>query len=137
MREDIFEAALACDFQALESLAMAGAPEFNYSFGEPATGGTPGAYWQEAEERGETPLADMVKVLNLPGRTTGAGADQLYVWPFAQALDWQNLSEEDRTSLGVHFTESEIAEWAESGSYLGYRLGIKPDGDWLYFVAGD
>jgi hypothetical protein len=25
----------------------------------------------------------------------------------------------------------------QSGSYLGYRVGITPASDWIFFVAGD
>jgi len=33
--------------------------------------------------------------------------------------------------------EEEIASWTREGNYLGYRLGIRDDGTWKFFVAGD
>lgn len=137
MRENIFAAALACDFDRLQELALAGAPQFSYSFGESETAGQPARFWRDAEARGEAVLAELVRVLNLPGATVGTGADQLYVWPFAYALDWQDLTEEDRGQLAEHFGPEEIRGWEEIGGYLDYRAGIRPDGDWLFFVAGD
>ena len=29
------------------------------------------------------------------------------------------------------------AMFDDIGGYGGYRIGIEPDGDWLFFVAGD
>jgi hypothetical protein len=30
-----------------------------------------------------------------------------------------------------------VSSMKKAGSYLGYRTAISPQGDWLFFVAGD
>jgi hypothetical protein len=34
-------------------------------------------------------------------------------------------------------TEREIRSFERAGSYLGWRTGIRKDGTWPYFIAGD
>lgn len=131
MRAAIFEAAMSCDYEALESLALAGSGEFTFSFGGQTEG--PAAYWRSAEERGDPVLAMLVTVLNVPyGREDG-----LVVWPFAHALDFQNLNPAQEDLLAQFFTPKDIDEWKSFGGYLGYRVGISESGDWMFFVAGD
>ena len=33
--------------------------------------------------------------------------------------------------------EAEIRRFERGGAYLGWRTGIRKDGTWLYFIAGD
>ena len=56
------------------------------------------------------------------------------MWPTAYtdaptAEDWQALA-------GIYPQEL-IDSFRENGSFLGYRVGITPAGDWQFFVAGD
>jgi len=48
-----------------------------------------------------------------------------------------DASAEERNLLRTIATEEEIASWMLEGSYLGYRLGIREDGTWKFFAAGD
>ena len=34
-------------------------------------------------------------------------------------------------------TRTTTSGFEELGGYLGYRVGIREDGTWLYFIAGD
>ncbi|MFH0916958.1 MAG: hypothetical protein V1912_11020 [bacterium] len=130
-RAAVFNAARSCDYQALERLALEGPGEFTFTFGGADEG--PAAYWRSAEERGEPVLAWLVTVLNMPyGRVDG-----LFVWPFAYALDFQNLTGYQTQLLGQYFGEGDIAGWKSFGGYVGYRVGIDETGDWVFFVAGD
>lgn len=133
MRQAIIEEAVACNFDQLQALALDGSPAFNYSFGEPMEGGTPGAFWEEQEEQGEDVLATLVNVLNMPFTQQ----DGAYVWPFAYSLDFSKLSPDERATLEQYFTAEEVDGWEQAGGYLGYRAGITQAGDWTYFVAGD
>jgi hypothetical protein len=134
MRRDIVAAAVACDYDRLQELALAGSPTFNYSFGEPFEGGTPGAYWEQLEDEGEDILATLVRVLDLDYREENG----VYDWPFAAALNPLDLSAEERAALdSLLAQEPEIAAWDEGVGYIGYRAGITTDGDWTFFVAGD
>jgi hypothetical protein len=51
MRRAIAEAAAACDYEALERLALSDGM-FTYSFGE---GEGPAAFWRDGEARGRSP----------------------------------------------------------------------------------
>lgn len=130
-RERVFAAAMSCDYAQLEKLASAGPKEFSFSFGNPAGG--PAAFWREAEERGEPVMAWLANVLTMPYGRVG----EQYVWPFAHALDFAQLTVEQEALLREHFSESDTAAWKQAGGYMGYRVGIDPDGEWLFLVAGD
>jgi hypothetical protein len=125
-RAEILRAAEAGDHGALARLASA---DFTYTFGGPVPGG-PAAYWQEAERRGEGPLEALAAVLKLP-YTLSRG---IYVWPFAYDKPPEELTQYEQELL------REIPGGAPAvgaQGYLGWRVGIRPDGSWIYFVAGD
>lgn len=129
-RQTIFEAAAGCDFDALEAFAEAGGG-ISFSFGAP--GGVPAPYWRAAEQSGDPVMATLVKILNMPyGQVEGN-----YVWPFAHALDFSGLTDEQRRLLKQYFSDEDIESWVDFGGYTGYRVGISQEGKWLYFVAGD
>jgi hypothetical protein len=52
----------------------------------------------------------------------------------ARASTW---TAEDRRWLMNLYTEQEIRAFERAGDYLGWRAGIRNDGKWLFFVAGD
>jgi hypothetical protein len=57
-----------------------------------------------------------------------------WVWPTAYTdsptdADWQALE-------GL-YPQAQLDSMRQSGSFLGYRVGITPAGDWTFFVAGD
>ncbi len=127
-RRDIFAAARARDFAALERIAGG---SLRFTFG-PQEGG-PAAFWQAAEQAGDPVLATLTSILNMPyGKAEGN-----YVWPFAHALDFSNLTDEQMSLLHRYFGEADIQKWIEFGGYFGYRVGINEAGAWLYYVAGD
>jgi hypothetical protein len=130
-RTAIAEAAAARDFDALARLI----PEdgFEYTFGGPVAGG-PTAYWRRLEaSTDEMPLETLVAVLALP-YTNVRG---IYVWPFAFDRDPKRLTVEEVELLSTFATPREIRGWRAFGGYIGYRAGIEPDGDWVFYVAGD
>ena len=128
--EAIVDAAHALDYDELETLLDP--KTFTYSFGE---GGDPIGYWRRLEERGETPILGdyLPAVLAMPWAKQGP----LYVWPSAHAKKPAQWTEEDRKALEQLYTEEEIRRFEQAGSYLGWRAGIRKDGTWLFFVAGD
>jgi hypothetical protein len=127
-RRRIFEAAIACDYDALQAIALEDEPGFTYSYG----GETSAAdYWRGEEERGGRPLAILVQVLAMPHTRNEAG---FYAWPTAYS---EHPTEEAWNELEAVYSRDEINAWREFGSYLGYRVGITPAGEWQFFVAGD
>jgi hypothetical protein len=135
VRTDIVAAALACDYDALEALGEAGAPTFSFSFGSD-TGAA--EHWGAQEEAGEQPLRYLVELLGRPSATVETPDGTQVVWPAAFAREsWEAVTEEEREALKPLYTDEELEQFADAGAYLGYRVGITSDGDWLFFVAGD
>ena len=126
-RVEILEAARSGDADAVAALA---AEPFSYTFGGPVEGG-PAAYWRELEANGEQPLAALAAILELP-YTLSSG---IYVWPFAYDKTEEQLTEHERELL--RRLPPDAATFVPGGGYLGWRAGIEPDGDWVFFVSGD
>jgi hypothetical protein len=128
VREEIVTAARACDWERLAGYA---APGFVSSFGGGDFEDVVGDYGR---------LEILLRLLNTPfGVVEQPGGDRIFVWPSAFAYEtWDEVPEEDVRALesiyGPGEVESKIARYE---SYLGWRIGITEQGDWLYFVAGD
>ena len=59
-----------------------------------------------------------------------------YVWPSAYSVAGaDDLSEHERGLLAPVGVPSEL--FPEGVGYLGWRAGVAPDGNWVFFVAGD
>jgi hypothetical protein len=129
-RNAIVAAARAFDYDGLERLLDR--KTFSYSFGE---SGDPVGYWRRLEKEGEVPiLGDYLPViLGAPFAKRG----DVYVWPSAYGKSPSTWTAEDRRSLTNLYTEQEIRAFERAGDYLGWRAGIRNDGKWLFFVAGD
>jgi hypothetical protein len=127
LRQRIVDAAVDCDYDALQALALEGGTGFTYSYG----GETSAAdYWAGAEERGEEVLRILVESLRQPGHEYQGN----WVWPTAYtdeptAADWEALD-------GL-YPQAQLDAMRQSGSFLGYRVGITSAGDWIFYVAGD
>jgi hypothetical protein len=121
----LLEAAESGDYEALRPLL---AEQFSYTFGGPVEGG-PIAYWRQVErDSGESPIQILARILELP-YTLYRGT---YVWPFAFDKQRDELTEHERELL------ADLADDFGAGSgYLGWRVGIEPDGTWTFFIAGD
>jgi hypothetical protein len=129
-KEAIVSAAHGMDYAQLETLLDPA--HFSYSFGE---SGDPVGYWRRLEEEGEVPiLGDYLPVI-LSGPFAKQG--NMYVWPRAYAKKPSNWTAEERRWLKNFYTEQEIRGFERAGAYLGWRVGIRKDGTWLFFVAGD
>lgn len=129
-RAAIVSAAKSFDYERLETLLDR--KHFSYSFGE---SGDPVGYWRRLEEEGHVPiLGDYLPVVfNAPY----AREQDTFVWPSAHAKSPSKWTEADRQWLTNLYTEEEIRQFEKAGAYLGYRAGIRADGTWLFFVAGD
>ena len=129
-RQALLEAARERDYEALGPL---GPPTgFEYIFGSPVPGG-PIAYGLVLERTtDERPLERLEQVLEMP-YTLSRG---IFVWPFAydvESLD--ELTAYEREVLAPLGPLETV--FVEGTGYLGWRAGIRPDGAWVFFVAGD
>lgn len=129
-RDAILDAAGAFDYEALEGLLDPAT--FSYSFGE---SGDPIGYWRKLEDEGQVPiLGDFLRVvLSMQAGTQ----DGVYVWPAAFAKEPSDWTADDVADMRMLYTDEEISSYKGAGGYVGYRVGIRGDGTWIYFVAGD
>lgn len=136
-RQAIFDAAVACDIEGL--VALTDPDGFKASFGDD----DPSTLWQDAEERGDPVLLDLVRHLNQAFEPPpGATGSDLYVWPSAfnllQDADGSGLPADDYALLLQLYSRDELQGMFDGiGGYIGYRTAITTSGDWVFFVAGD
>jgi hypothetical protein len=128
-RARIYLSAVTGDERTLRALSGHGG--FTYSFGET---GDPIGYWRRLEAS-ETPvLGDMLpRVLHTRFGRRGDG----YVWPSAAARAPKDWTAADVAALRHIASDEDIRSYRRAGAYLGWRAGIRRDGTWLFFVAGD
>jgi hypothetical protein len=126
----LLEAAESGDYKELEPLIPS--TGFEYTFGGPVEGG-PIAYWQELERSTvERPLENLEAALKMP-YTLSRG---IYVWPFAYDVESvEDLTAHERELLAPLGPLDTL--FVEGTGYLGWRAGIDPEGNWVFFVAGD
>ena len=125
-RQGIAAAALDCDWDRLAEYAVS---DFTSSFG--------GGGFEDMLRSG--PVELLVPLLNTPYGVVDSGEVRIFVWPSAFAYEtWDQVPEEDLRALDPIYKE-DLYEVMIPGSesYLGWRIGITEEGEWLYFVAGD
>jgi hypothetical protein len=131
VRQRIFDAAIACDYESLEAIALEQGEGFTFSYGAETSAAD---FWRGLEESGETPLLDLVRIVSIPHTRNESGS---YAWPSAYDEtptdeDWQAL-----VDAGL-YTQAEVDEMkAQHTGYLGWRTAITAEGDWQFFVAGE
>ena len=133
VRRRVFDAAVACDYDVLEQIALERGDGFTFSYG----GGDSAAdHWRQVEEANTEqplPMRALAAILALPYTRNESGS---YAWPTAYSEappdeDWQAL-----VDAGL-YSHEQVDSMKAGGMYLGYRTAITPDGDWQFFVAGD
>ena len=133
VRERIFGAAVACDYETLEQIALEKGAGFTFSYGGETDASE---YWRSLEEDPAAepkPMRTLATILTMPYTRNESGS---YAWPTAYNESptddaWQAL-----VDAGL-YTQEQIDSMKAGGSYLGYRTAITADGDWQFFVAGD
>ncbi|MGH3071102.1 MAG: hypothetical protein ACRDNB_02385 [Gaiellaceae bacterium] len=134
LRKRVFDAAVACDYDTLEQIALEKGAGFTFSYG----GGTDAsAFWRDVEEsatESPLPMLTLATILTMPFTRNESGS---YAWPTAYS---ENPTEESWQALvdaGLYSQETVDAMKEQGTGYLGYRTAITADGDWQFFVAGD
>jgi hypothetical protein len=130
-RQKIYRAGVAQDYEALRSLLD---PEtFNYSLGEE---GDPIGYWQR-QEKAEIPI--LGDILSGVLHTRFGKNEDIFTWPSATSKLPQDWTEADIESMReAGYTDRDIRTFREQiGGYAGWRVGIRADGTWLYFISGE
>ncbi|HEX7098446.1 MAG TPA: hypothetical protein VF377_04350 [Acidimicrobiia bacterium] len=126
-REQLAALAASCDYEGLAAIVEADGTTI--SFG---AAGDPVEFWVAEGRAGRDPLAVLAALLTTTPAEDPAG---YWAWPAVHVdpsneVSWAELE----PILGADTTE-ELRQYGEG--YLGWRVGIAPDGTWGYFVAGD
>ena len=134
VRRRVFEAAVACDYETLEEIALEQGEGFTFSYGG---GDSAAEHWRDVEQANAEdplPMRALAAILAIPYTRNEAGS---YAWPSAYSEApteeaWQAL-----VDAGLYTREQVDLMRTQGTGYLGYRTAITPDGDWQFFVAGD
>lgn len=136
-RNALMEAARSGDMERLRAL-MEAQPELPaVSFGDP---GDPIEYLKalSGDAEGREILAILLEVMESGFARVGEGTpEELYVWPYFAQYPLEALSPEQIVELFTLLTAADLEDMRAYGGYTFFRVGIAPDGRWLFFVAGD
>ena len=134
VRKRVFDAAVACDYDTLEEIALEQGEGFTFSYG----GSTDASeYWRDLEENSTEqpkPMRALAAILTLPFTRNESGS---YAWPSAYSESPTEEAWRDLVDSGLY--DGDVVEQmkTQGTGYLGYRTAITTDGDWQFFVAGD
>jgi len=138
MRELILEATKSGDIEKLRPLLGTGDGATMLSFG--GVEGDLIAHLKELSGDGEGHeiLAILEEVLEAGFVHLDAGTpEELYVWPYFFAVQIEKLTSPQRVELFRIVTAGDYEDMKNYGAYIFYRVGITPEGRWMFFVAGD
>jgi hypothetical protein len=135
---EIFIQARRGDLPALAGLALDGGRPFTASFGDEVT--TPPqlvGLWEQIGR--EEVLRAMLALVALPDwyetSSTDAAGEQIAI--FVTPRFMHEPTSANRAALEQQLSAAEVEASIADGQWLGWRLGITADGDWLFFVKGD
>lgn len=136
-RRKLMEAAKSGDLEQLRALMNAQPQPPSVSLGDP---GDPIEYLKalSSDADGREILAILLEVLESGFvRVEPGGPEELYVWPYFAQLSLETLTPAQLVELFTLLTAADYEDMRSYGSYTFFRVGIAPDGRWLFFLAGD
>ncbi len=137
MRRRLIEAARSGDIEQLRAVMEEQPEPPSVSFGDP---GDPIEYLKQlsSDADGREILAILLEVLESGFVNVAPGTpDELYVWPYFAQYPLEALTPGQTVELFTLLTAADLEDMKSFGGYTFFRVGIAPDGRWLFFVAGD
>lgn len=137
LREQLLEAARSGAIERLRPILEGNGMTPTFSFGGDTD---PIAYWKESSGDGEGReiLSILIEVLEAGFVRAQAGTpDEVFVWPYFAQVPIDKLTPPQEVELYKLVTAQDRRDMEEFGAYIFYRVGITPDGQWQFFVAGD
>jgi hypothetical protein len=137
-RELLLEAAKTGDIEKLRPLLGIGADATQLSVTD--IEGDPIEYLkgQAGDAEGQEILAIMLDLLEAKFVHTDIGtAEELYVWPYFVERQLDKLAPAERVDLFRIVTAGDFEDMKTFGAYNFYRIGISPEGRFVFFVSGD
>ena len=136
-RQQLIEAARSGDVETLRALMEAEAEPPAVAFGDPGDAIT---YLKalSADAEGREILATLWELLEGGFVHIGEGtAREMFVWPYFAEFPPDALTPEQVVELFTLVTAADYEDMKSYGAYTYFRVGIAPDGRWLFFLAGD
>jgi hypothetical protein len=137
-RELLLEAAKTGDIEKLRPLLGVGADATQLSVTD--IEGDPIEYLkgQAGDAEGQEILAIMLDLLEAKFVHTDIGTtEELYVWPYFVERQLDKLAPAERVDLFRIVTAGDYEDMKTFGAYNFYRIGISPEGRFVFFVSGD
>ncbi len=83
-------------------------------------------------------LAILIDLLNTAVVRVDQGEPgEIYIWPYLAALPLDGLTPAQQVDLLRIVTAGDVEDMRAYGGYNFYRVGISPEGEWRFFMAGD
>lgn len=138
LHDKLIEACKSGDIERLRPFLAAGDDATQLSFG--GIDGDPIEYLKETsgDKEGAEILAILEEVLSAGFVHIEPGTpNDMYVWPYFFAVPLDRLTPPQKVELFKIVTAGDYEDMKSFGSYIFYRVGITPEGEWSFFVAGD
>ncbi|MBW8639582.1 hypothetical protein K1W69_20485 [Hoeflea sp. WL0058] len=138
MRELIVEAAKSGDPESLRPLLGIGPTATQLSFGP--VDSDPIQYLKDVsgDQNGLELLAILLDIFDAGYARLDAGeTTETYIWPYFYTLPLDALDDRQMVELFRIITAGDLQDMQAFGSYSFYRTGISPEGEWLFFLAGE
>ncbi len=136
-RLQLIQAARSGDIEQLRPLMEAQPEPPSVSFGD---AGDPIEYLKQlsADADGREILAILLEVLESGFVHVAPGTpEELFVWPYFAQFPLEALTPGQIVELFTLLTAADLEDMKSFGGYTFFRVGIAPDGRWLFFLAGD
>lgn len=138
MRQLILDAAKTGDIEKLRALIGTGDDATQLSLAEVEGDAIEFLRGLSGDTEGQEILAILEEVLTSGYVHLDPGTPQeLYAWPYFFAMPLEKLTPEQRVELFKIVTAGDYEDMRNYGTYTFYRAGIAPDGQWVFFVAGE
>jgi hypothetical protein len=93
-------------------------------------------YWSLKERTGDYPAEQVGRVLAYPFTVVETPQGKVYIWPALATLKASEIKPAEARDIDRLLGEGQANELRKGAVWPGYVLGIREDGQWLYFVSG-
>ena len=93
-------------------------------------------YWSLKERIGDFPAEQVGRVLSFPHPVADTPQGKIYIWPALAMLTADEITPAEAREIDRLLGQGQADELRKGAIWPGYVLGIREDGQWLYFVSG-
>jgi hypothetical protein len=93
-------------------------------------------YWSLKERTGDFPAEQVGRVLSYPFAVTDSPEGKIYIWPALAMLKPDGITPAEARDIDRLLGAGQADALRRGAVWPGYVLGIRQDGQWLYFMSG-